>query len=457
MDYKEFLKTKELKTIKAGFDVPDEWINKRLFPFQRDIVKWAIKKGKAAILTGCGTGKTVMLLSYGDAVHRHTGGSVLILSPLSVVKQTQREAEKFGICTVTICRSQEDVTEGVNITNYEMVEHFDPDKFVCVILDESSILKSFTSKTRGLLTDMFHHTPYKLLCTATIAPNDYTEIGTSSEFLGIMSRSEMLATYFIHDGGDTSKWRLKKAGVNKFWEWFATWAIYFNSPADLDYDAKDYELPKLNLKKIYTKSEVEDYEMFVRLAETLEERRNARKESMDDRTQQAADLCNNSSEQWLVWCDFNNESAMLKSKLTDCVEVKGSDSPEFKADTSIDFSQGDVRVLISKPSIYGFGSNWQNCHNMIFCGLSDSYEQFYQAVRRCWRFGQDQEVNVFIIISEKEKNVLDNIKSKQSRMDEMQRQMTNLMKSVTLSEIKHTTRITTDYKPTERSVKPAWM
>lgn len=211
------------------------------------------------------------------------------------------------------------------------------------------------------------------------------------------------------------------------------------------------------MKKIYTKSEVEDYEMFVRLAETLEERRNARKESMDDRTQQAADLCNNSSEQWLVWCDFNNESAMLKSKLTDCVEVKGSDSPEFKADTSIDFSQGDVRVLISKPSIYGFGSNWQNCHNMIFCGLSDSYEQFYQAVRRCWRFGQDQEVNVFIIISEKEKNVLDNIKSKQSRMDEMQRQMTNLMKSVTLSEIKHTTRITTDYKPTERSVKPAWM
>jgi len=457
MDYKEFLKTKELKTIKAGFDVPDEWLSDRLFPFQRDIVKWALKKGKAAILTGCGTGKTVMLLSYGDCIHRKTGGKVLILSPLSVVKQTQREAEKFDICDVTICRTKDDVKDGVNITNYEMVEHFNPDEFVAVILDESSILKSFTSKTQGLLTDMFHHTPYKLLCTATIAPNDYTEIGTSCEFLGIMSRSEMLATYFIHDGGDTSKWRLKKAGVNKFWEWFATWAIYFNSPADLDYDTTGYDLPELMLNQIFTESQVDDYEMFVKLAETLEERRNARKESMDDRTDKAADLCNNSNEQWLVWCDYNNESTMLKSKLTDSVEVRGSDDPVFKANASIDFANKDIRVLVSKPSIYGFGSNWQNCHNMIFCGLSDSYEQFYQAVRRCWRFGQDREVNVYIIISEKEKNVLSNIKAKQERMDEMQKQMTNLMKSVTLSEIKHTTRITTDYKPTERSVKPAWM
>lgn len=458
MNYQEFLKTKELKSIQAGFDVPDEWLSDKLFDFQRDIVKWAIKKGKAAILTGCGTGKTVMLLSYANAISRHDGGrKVLILSPLSVVQQTKREAEKFSICEVTVCRSQEDVKDGVNITNYEMIEHFNPSEFVGVILDESSILKSFTSKSQQILTDMFARTPYKLLCTATIAPNDYTEIGTSCEFLGIMSRSEMLATYFIHDGGNTSKWRLKKAGVNKFWEWFATWAIYFNSPADLDYDTSGYDLPKLHIKQIFTKSEVEDYEMFVRLAETLEERREARKESMQDRTDKAADLCNRSQEQWIVWCDYNIESETLKHKIDDCVEVAGKDSPEFKADMSIEFSSGNVKVLVSKPSIYGFGSNWQNCHNMIFCGLSDSYEQFYQAVRRCWRFGQEREVNVYIIISEKEQNVLTNIEDKQARMDEMQKQMTNLMKSVTLSEIKHTTRIVTEYKPEERMVKPAWM
>lgn len=457
MNYQEFLKTKELKSIHAGFDVPDEWLSNRLFPFQRDIVKWAIKKGKAAILTGCGTGKTVMLLSYANAVSKHERGRVLILSPLSVVMQTKREAEKFNICEVTICRTQEDVKDGVNITNYEMIEHFNPNDFVGVILDESSILKSFTSKTQTLLTDMFCRTPYKLLCTATIAPNDYTEIGTSCEFLGIMSRTEMLATYFIHDGGETSKWRLKKAGVNKFWEWFATWAIYFNSPADLDYDTTGYDLPELRLNQIFTASEVEDYEMFVRLAETLEERREARKESMEDRTDKAAEMCNESQDQWIVWCDYNAESEMLKRKIDESVEVAGRDDPEFKANMSIEFSNGNVKVLVSKPSIYGFGSNWQNCHKMIFCGLSDSYEQFYQAVRRCWRFGQDKKVDVYIIISEKEQNVLQNIEEKQARMDEMQRQMTNLMKSVTLSEIKHTTRITTDYKPNERSMKPVWM
>ena len=457
MDYKEFLKTKELKSIQAGFDVPEDWLSDKLFPFQRDIVRWALKKGKAAILTGCGTGKTVMLLSFAFSVHKQTGGKVLILSPLSIVKQTKREADKFGLGEVHVCRSKEDVRDGVNITNYEMIEHFDPNEFVGVVLDESSILKSFTSKSQQLLTDMFCRTPYKLLCTATIAPNDYTEIGTSCEFLGIMSRTEMLATYFIHDSGDTSKWRLKKAGVNKFWEWFATWAIYFNSPADLDYDNKGYDLPTLNIEQIFVKSKVDDYEMFVRAAETLEERRLARKESLDDRTDKASELCNESDEQWICWCDFNNESEILSKKIDESTEVKGSDSPEFKAESSVDFTDNKIKVLVSKPSIFGFGSNWQNCHNMIFCGLSDSYEQFYQAVRRCWRFGQDREVNVYIIISEKEMNVLKNIKRKQAQMDEMQKQMTALMKSVTLSEIQHTTRITTDYKPNKEMRKPLWI
>ena len=457
MNYEEFLKTKELRTIAAGFDVPEDWLSDRMFPFQKDIVRWALKKGKAAILTGCGTGKTFMLLMWAYCVHRYTGRSVLIVSPLSVVKQTAREAEKFEICDVHICRSQEDVKDGVNITNYEMVDHFDANEFVAVVLDESSILKSFTSKTTADFTDRFYHTPYKLLCTATIAPNDYTEIGTSCEFLGIMSRTEMLATYFVHDGGKTSDWRLKKAGVSKFWEWFATWAIYFNSPADLDYEIDGYDLPKLNIKTIITKSEVSDYELFVTAAETLQERREARKESIEDRTDKAKQLTESDDSQWLLWVDYNDESSVLSKKIEDSVEVKGSDDPEYKAQASIDFANGDIRCLVSKASIFGFGSNFQGCHNEIFCGLSDSYERFYQAVRRCWRFGQTQEVNVYIILSEREMNVLENIKRKQAQMDEMQKQMTALMKEVTLSEIKHTTRITTTYNPMKKFELPSFL
>lgn len=455
MTYEEFLKTKEMRAEACGFDLDRKSITSMAFDYQKDIIQWACKKGKCAILTGCGTGKTLMLLEWARAVHEHTGKPVMIVSPLSVVEQTRREAVKFGICEVTICRSAADVRGGVNITNYEMVEHFDASVFSGVVLDESSILKSFTGKYKTLLTDMFCRTPYRLLCTATIAPNDYTEIGTSCEFLGIMSRAEMLATYFIHDGGNTSKWRLKKAGVNKFWEWFATWAIYFNSPLDLGYSGDGYELPALNIHRVITESEIRENELLVTPASTLDERRAARKDSMDERTDRAAALADN-DDQWLLWCDYNDESDMLRRKTANSVEVKGSDEPELKAKASIDFADGAIHALVSKPSIFGFGSNFQSCHSMVFCGLSDSYERFYQAVRRCWRFGQKKPVDVYIILSEREMNVLDNIQRKQRQMDEMQRQMTALMREVTLSEIRHTTRITTDYKPAERMEVPAW-
>ncbi len=457
MTYEEFLKTKEFRAESCGFTIDRDSITPMSFDYQKDIIAWACKKGKCAILTGCGTGKTLMLLEYARAVHEHTGKPVLIVSPLSVVEQTRREGVKFGICEVNVCRSAEDVKNGVNITNYEMIEHFDSTVFSGVVLDESSILKSFTGKYKTLLTDMFCMTPYRLLCTATIAPNDYTEIGTSCEFLGIMSRTEMLATYFIHDGGETSKWRLKKAGVNKFWEWFATWAIYFNSPKDLGYAGKGYDLPPLNIHKVITESEIREGELLVTLASTLDERRAARKDSLDERTDKAAALANKDESQWLMWCDYNDESDILRRKTLNCVEVKGSDDPEFKAQASLDFAGGEIHALVSKPSIFGFGSNFQSCHNMVFCGLSDSYERFYQAVRRCWRFGQKEPVNVYIILSEREMNVLDNITRKQQQMDEMQRKMTALMRDVTLSEIKHTTRITTDYKPTIRMEVPSWI
>jgi len=458
LDYKTFLKTKELQSIQAGFDVNKDDLNKNLFPFQRDIVAWALKKGKCAILIGCGCGKTIIQLEWANQIYKREKKNVLIVAPLSVVKQTVREAEKFKVETpITICRKQEDVKDGINITNYEMVEHFDADSFIAVVLDESSILKSFTSQTTVEFTQKFARLPYKLLCTATIAPNSHTEIGTSCEFLGIMSRTEMLATYFVHDGGKTSEWRLKKAGIKKFWEWFATWAICFNNPSELGYEIEGYDLPKLNIHTIITESKVGDYEFIAKIAETLQERREARKESMEDRADKAKELVESDDSQWLIWVDYNDESTLIHKKIKESVEVKGSDTPEYKADASINFANGDIRCLVSKPSIFGFGSNFQSCHNEIFCGLSDSYERFYQAIRRCWRFGQEHEVNVYIILSEKEISILKNIEKKEAQMVEMQSQMTALMKEVTLAEIQHTTRITTDYDRNDKITLPTWI
>ena len=454
--YEQFLKEKELKTIEAGIDVERDDLNPALFEFQKDIVKWALKKGKAAVFTDTGTGKSLMQLEFANQVIKRTGYKALIIAPLAVVKQTQKEGEKFGI-PATVIREPKQIREGINITNYEILDHFDTSEFGCVVLDESSILKSFTSSTRNELIDRFQGTEYRLCCTATPSPNDHTELGNHAEFLGIMSRAEMLATYFIHDGSDTSKGRLKGYGEKKFWEWVATWAICVRNPADLGYDIADYQLPKLNLIEHICHSEPDEYEFIAKRAETLSERREARIQSRPDRIAKAAKLIADSSEPWIVWCDYNIESKELHEAIDGSVEVVGSDSPDFKAQTAIDFAENKIHALVSKPSIYGFGMNFQNCHNMIFCGISDSYEQFYQAIRRCYRYGQQNEVNVHIITSEKELNVLDNIKEKQAQMDALQENMIALMKDVTMSEIKHTTRVTTEYIPREEMEIPTWI
>lgn len=454
--YKEFIKSKEIESINEGITLDKSELNKNLLPFQRDIVAWALNKGRAAIFSDCGTGKTIMQLSYADMICKHTNGKALILCPLSVAEQTQKEGIKFGIKS-RICRDQSDVSTGINITNYEILNHFDATAFNCVVLDESSILKSFTSATRNELIDVFQRTPYKLCCSATPAPNDFSELGNTVEFLGIMSRSEMLATYFIHDGSDTSKWRLKGYGESKFWEFVAHWAVCVRNPSDLGYSNDDFELPALNLIEHIVESKPTEGYLVPMRAETLSERRNARKQSMDERVRKSKQLVSGNAEQWIVWCDFNAESSALHNAISGSIEVVGSDDPTFKAESAIGFANGDIRVIVSKPSIYGFGMNFQNCHQMIFCGISDSYEQFYQAVRRCWRYGQNEPVNVHIIISEAELNILDNIKRKQADMDKMQNKMVSLMRDVTMSEIKHTTRITTDYKPKKKMEVPAWI
>jgi hypothetical protein len=408
------------------------------------------------------THNTPQQLEWAKQVHQHTGGNVLVLAPLAVSKQTKREGEKFNIET-HICRTQDDVKPGINITNYEMLERFNPDKFTGIVLDESSILKSFTGKIRTQIIETFNNTPYRLSCTATPAPNDYMELGNQSEFLGVMSRTEMLSTFFVHDGGNTSKWRLKGHAEDKFWEWVASWAVVIGKPSDLGYDDGDFILPKLNMfEHIVEVDEIIEMadgqlSLIANVAQTLNERRAARRNSMEGRVKRAAELANNSNEQWLVWCDLNAESEMLRKAINEAVEVKGSDKNEHKENAMIEFAEGNIKTLVTKPSIAGWGMNWQNCHNMIFVGLSDSYEMLYQAIRRCWRFGQDHPVNVHIVIGEQEGAVKANIERKEKDYQKMFAEMVKHTKDILSKEIHGTMRISEEYEANKNMKIPQWL
>ena len=448
--YDDFINSKSKTFENMGIDVDRNSLNPNMFEFQKDIVRWALKKGRAAIFAECGLGKTLMQLSWADEIHKHTGGKILILAPLAVAPQTKEEGEKFGI-SVNICESQDDVVDGINITNYEKIDKFTGNSFQAVVLDESSILKSFTSSTRNKLIDNFSKVPFRLACTATPAPNDHMELGNHSEFLGVMTRAEMLSMYFVHDGGNTAKWRLKGHAEDVFWNWMASWAVFIDNPKNLGYDADGYNLPKLNINEI-----IVDGDEVLSETLTLTQRRQARKDSLELRCQAAADIVNASDEQWLVWCDLNDESSMLKNMIDDAVEIRGSDKASHKTGSMLNFSDNLIKCLVTKPSIAGFGMNWQQCHNMIFVGLSDSYEKYYQAVRRCYRFGQKNEVNVYIIISAKEGAVKANIERKQEDAKKMQDAMIKLTKEVTKKELQVTTRIMTEYVPKVKMMLPDW-
>ena len=450
MDYKSFLEKKTIVSKDTGFTVNRKDLNNNLFEYQKDIVIWALKKGKSAIFADCGLGKSLMQLEWAEKVHEETNGSILILAPLAVTEQTYREGIKFGINSKVV-ECQEDIINGINITNYEKLDKFNTSTFEGIVLDESGILKSFTGKVRNQIIENFKNTPYKLACTATPAPNDYMELGNHSEFLGVMTRSEMLAMYFVHDGGNTSKWRLKGHATDVFWQWMSSWAVVITNPRDLDYEVEGYDLPKLNIHEIIVDGDKPIVETL-----TLTQRRQARKESLEERCKAAADLVNNSNENWLVWCNLNDESKLLHELINESVEVKGSDKAKHKTDSSISFANGDIKCLVSKPLIFGMGLNFQSCHNMIFVGLSDSYEQYYQAVRRCWRFGQEHEVNVYIVISAKEGCVKENIERKQEDANTMQQEMLKHTKEITKENIKATCRISTPYNNNLKMILPVW-
>ena len=450
MDYNEFLANKRFVLESSGFDIDKSELNPMLYDFQKDIVRWALKKGKACIFADCGLGKTPMQLSWAHQVHVHTGGKVLILAPLAVADQTKREAEKFGY-VAKVVEEQSQCIDGINITNYEKLDRFIANEFTGIVLDESSILKSYSGKVRTAIIQNFHEVPYKLACTATPAPNDYMELGNHSEFCGVMTRAEMLSMFFVHDGGQTSKWRLKGHAEDVFWQWLATFSVFVDNPNNIGYEIDGYNLPHINIQEIIVDGDTPTTETL-----TLTERRQARKDSLELRCGKAAELVNNSDEQWIVWCDMNDESYKLHELINESVEVQGSDKDTHKSKSMLDFSKGDIKCLVTKPKIAGFGMNWQNCHNMIFTGLSDSYEQYYQALRRCWRFGQKEQVNVYIIISAKEGCVKENIERKQTDFLKMQSEMTELTKEITKKELKSTCRISTPYEPHTTMILPQW-
>ncbi len=439
--YQKFLEKKFLEAPPTGLSkIPN--LSKNLFGFQRDIVAWALRLGRAAIFADCGMGKTLMQLEWA----RHIPGDVLILAPLAVAGQTVREGHKFGIA-VNYCRKQEDTKDGINITNYEMLEHFDPEEFEGIVLDESSILKSFDGKTRTTIIDSFQQTPYRLACTATPSPNDYTELGNHSEFLGVMTRAEMLSMFFCHDGGETQKWRLKGHAENVFWGWICSWAVMISKPSDLGHNDKGFILPKIKFHEHIVRAEkTTEGMLFAMPASSLQERIGARRDTIIERVNKVAEIVNGTKHPWIVWCQLNSENDLLLKKIKDSVSVKGSDSMEIKESRLLDFSTGKIKRMISKASIAGHGLNWQHCANMVFVGASDSYEQFYQAVRRCWRFGQKNEVSVHLVSADTEGAVLQNIRRKEADAKKMMLRMVENMKAIEIKNVRGgTRRKTTEY------------
>jgi hypothetical protein len=419
-----------------------------LFPFQHDIVRWALKRGRAAVFAQTGLGKSFIELAWGQAVHTSTGGNVLLLTPLAVAGQMVREAAKFGL-PAKQCATQADVMPGVTVTNYEKLHHFDLSTFVGVILDESSILKAFDGKTRTALIERCKDVPYRLCATATPAPNDFTELGNHAEFLGVMSVTGMQATFFCHDGGDTNVWRLKGHAEDAFWQWMCSWAVLLRRPSDLGYADGGYDLPPLQQVEHIVQVDGD-------AAVTLGQRLSARRDSIAVRVAKAIELTPD-DRPFVWWCNLNAEADALRAAIPGAVEVRGSDKEDEKAAKLAAFSDGQVRVLISKPRICGFGMNWQHCADTGFVGLNDSFEQVYQSVRRFWRFGQAKTVTAHFIAASTEGAVLANLRRKEAEAERMGSAMVAQMADISSGLVQGAERQHDTYSPTIPVALPRWL
>jgi hypothetical protein len=439
--------------IADGFSVPGS-----LFPHQSALVAWALRRGRAAIFADTGLGKSRMQLAWADAVHRHTGRPVLILAPLAVAAQTVVEGRSLSL-GIAHCRDGAEVGPGINITNYDRLHRFDPARFGGVVLDESSCIKHHDTKTLRTLLDAFKATPFKLCATATPAPNDWTELGTHAEFLGICTRQEMLAEFFTHDGGDTSVWRLKGHARHIFWQWVSAWGAMVRKPSDLGFDDSAYLLPPLHLHEHTVKTEMPlNGMLFAAEAQTLSERRDARRMSVEDRVADCASIVNaDAGEPWVVWCDLNAEGDALTKAINGAVQIAGADSTEVKEQRLQDFAAGKFRVLVSKPSICGFGLNWQHAARMAFVGVTDSFEAYYQAVRRCWRFGQKRDVHVHVFASTAEGAVVANLRRKERDAQQLAASLSAETRDAVLASVTGSTRQTNTYNASKRVAVPAFL
>lgn len=419
--YDAFLASKIRRFGESGFDVDDKNINAALFDFQRWIVRTALKKGRYAVFAECGLGKTLIELEWSRHVAEHTGGIVLNLAPLAVSGQTIAEGARFGINVEKYAGQTE---SGIYITNYEQIENVDPSLFSGIVLDESSILKNFEGKTKEQIITGFAQTPYKLAGTATPSPNDVMELGNHAEFLNVMSRNEMLAMYFVHDGGETAKWRLKKHAEAEFWAFVASWSVMMSKPSDLGFSAEGYELPELRfIEKQIVTDKRDNGQLFNEVAVSATNFNQELRITKIERLTQAADIINASNEPFIIWVKQNEEADFIKSLVPDAVEVRGSESPESKEKKLLGFGRGEFRVLLTKTKIASFGLNYQNCHNQVFASLDFSFEGLYQAIRRYYRFGQTKPVNIYLITTDTMQNVTESLTRKEAQFKNMQTQM----------------------------------
>ncbi len=426
--YLHFLQSKIKNHIYSGFDISIESLNHNLFDFQKFIVKRALSSGKYAIFADCGLGKTLMQLEWAHQVVMNTGKPVLILTPLAVSGQTISEGNKFHI-EVTKLHPENygkgEIPAAVYVSNYEQLENINTDEFSGIVLDESSILKNFEGQTKKLILECFKDTPYKLACTATPSPNDPMELGNHSEFLDVMSRNEMLAMYFVHDGGETAKWRLKGHAVKLFYQFIGTWAIMLNKPQDIGFTMEGYDLPSLNIiEKQITTPKRDNGTLFNDAIISATNFNQELRLTKIERLSEAVKLVNETTdENFIIWIKQNEEGDELRRLIPGSVEVKGSDSPEYKEKMLLGFANNEFRVLITKTKIAQFGLNYQNCRNQIFASLDFSFEGLYQAIRRSYRFGQKNEVNIYLITTDTMSNVKLSIDTKQKQFEIMQDEM----------------------------------
>jgi superfamily II DNA or RNA helicase len=464
--YREFLAAKAPADPPSGFrDVPA--LCPALKPFQHAMAAWALRRGRAAIFAGTGLGKTLQQLSWARAVVDHEGVPVLVLAPLAVAEQTVAEAEKFGIAGVAYAPDRRRISP-ITITNYERFDKFRIEDFAGIVLDESGIIKSQDGATRKALTEACRDTPWRLCCTATPAPNDYTELGQHAEFLGVMSAKEMLSMFFVHDGsiraGDHSQtndgWRLKRHAATDFWRWLASWSVMVRHPSDLGFDDPGYDLPPLNLHQVTVAAEYKPMagNLFPVAANTLSERIGVRRDTASDRAARAVEIVlREPAEPWLIWCNLNSEADAIEAALSHCRQVAGRHDIDTKVSRLLGFKSGDPRWLCTKPSIAGHGMNYQHCARMVFVGLTDSFEQVYQALRRCWRFGQDRPVEAYFIASELEGAVVANLKRKEAAFDAMLDAMSGHMRDLMRENVRGGRVANDDYSPKIEMELPAWL